>query len=69
MIENKSSCIFCGQVNEAGIYLWDKMICSNCVTQLLKLQIEDPTYEYYKDKIKAIWGDSTDLYRLLEDLG
>lgn len=69
MVENKSSCILCGQMDETGIYLWGKMICSDCETQILNLRIEDPTYECYKDRIKAIWGNNTDLYRLLEDLG
>lgn len=50
--KNKSKCIICRNYKDNGIIIAKELICNNCYNELVKLQVNDKKYDYYKEKIK-----------------
>ena len=55
MTLDENRCIFCDQIYEEGIRLRGKFICKACEEELLKIQVDEPAYDTYKEGIKIIW--------------
>lgn len=55
MTQSENRCIFCDQIDVEGIRLRGKFICKACEEELLKIQVDEPAYDTYKEGIKIIW--------------
>lgn len=48
-------CSFCGNMRIHGISILEQWMCAECEEKLLHMDLEDPSYEENKEKIKDIW--------------
>lgn len=56
----KKICFICGKEKSGGIILKDKLICESCEKKIVNLEPGNDFYEYYKNKIRAIYKGGSD---------
>jgi len=57
-MENSFKCAICSRNLNAGIGILGKFVCDECEEVLVNLDIEDHSYDVYKELIKKnIYGD------------
>ncbi len=54
-MDNKMSCIVCGQENPGGLVIRDKYICPACEDKIVALTVDHPDYNLIKESLKQIW--------------
>ncbi|MGE5577116.1 MAG: sigma factor G inhibitor Gin [Syntrophothermus sp.] len=53
--EEDLRCLICEKVVTDGITIRGRRICSECERDLVDLPVEDPAYDGYLARIKALW--------------
>lgn len=55
MTQEESKCMICGNLHMEGIRIRGKLICSACEKELVGIQVDEPLYDDYKERVKSIW--------------
>ena len=49
------ACSFCGSMRIQGIYILNQWMCRECEEELLKSDLDHPSYQENVSKIKNVW--------------
>jgi len=47
-------CVICEQTKQRGIHLYTSFICTDCESDLISTDTNNPKYKYYLKKLKKI---------------
>ncbi|NRD77445.1 sigma factor G inhibitor Gin [Bacillus sp. BRMEA1] len=48
------TCVICEHLKPRGIHLYTSFICTECETDLIQTDTDDPRYKYFLNKLKKI---------------
>ncbi|MGX1191507.1 hypothetical protein RKD52_000059 [Metabacillus sp. SLBN-84] len=48
------TCIICDTEKVKGIHLYTSFVCTDCETDMIQTETEDPKYAYYVDKLRRV---------------
>lgn len=48
-------CLICGSTDASGFWVLHEKICGPCGDKITCLRVEDPHYEFYKERLKKLW--------------
>ena len=56
MTHKDHKCIICGQLHIDGIRVRGKLICTMCEEDLVNVEVDESSYQSYKEEVKSIWN-------------
>jgi hypothetical protein len=54
-MQEKLQCYMCDRIDNRGIVIYNQYVCRNCELQLIKINLDELKYEFFKRKLKKMW--------------
>lgn len=48
-------CIICAAAGGEGLAVRGRYICERCEARIVRLQVSDPQYDFFRERLKLLW--------------